>query len=111
MQALVSNEVRLDLEAALAAAAAAQPIAVDAAATAAVLDFVTRRLEQLLVDNGCGPEVVRAVLSERGADPFAAARSARDLQVCVRHGSCSVPGGLAQCSHRNTDMRLSFCGC
>ncbi len=80
----MSNGVRLDLNAALAAAAAAQPIPADAAVVAAVLDFVTRRLEQLLVDSGCGAEVVRAVLSERGADPHAAAQSARDLQVRLR---------------------------
>ena len=81
VQALVSNEVRLDLRAALAAAAAAQPIPADATVVASVLEFVTRRLEQLLVDGGCGAEVVRAVLSERGVDPYAAAQSARDLQA------------------------------
>ncbi|CAL8470617.1 g10159 [Coccomyxa elongata] len=86
LEALVSNGVRLDLNAALAAAAAAQPIPADAAVVAAVLEFVTRRLEQLLVDGGCGAEVVRAVLSERGADPYAAAQSARNLQACSSEG-------------------------
>ena len=71
----------MDLRAALAAAAVAQPIPADETVVAGVLEFVTRRLEQLLVDGGCGAEVVRAVLSERGADPYAAAQSARDLQA------------------------------
>ncbi|EIE22621.1 hypothetical protein COCSUDRAFT_53607 [Coccomyxa subellipsoidea C-169] len=86
LEALVSNEVRVDLRAALAAAAVAQPIPADETVVAGVLEFVTRRLEQLLVDGGCGAEVVRAVLSERGADPYAAAQSARDLQACSSEG-------------------------
>lgn len=77
----------LDLPAAIASAAAAQPIPVSAEAAAAVLEFVARRLEQLLVDGGCTPEVVRAVLAERGTDPFSAAQSARDLQVVFCHTS------------------------
>ena len=48
---------------------------------AAVLEFVGRRLEQLLVDGGCCIEGVKAVLSERGACPATAAQSARELQV------------------------------
>ena len=48
---------------------------------AAVVDFVTRRLEQLLVDGGCAVEAVKAVLSERGGCPAIAAQSARELQV------------------------------
>jgi hypothetical protein len=80
-QALVGSELRLDLAEGIAAAAALQPVAVSEECRAAVLDFVTRRLEQLLVDGGCTPEVVRAVLAERGSDPSAAAQSARDLQV------------------------------
>ena len=55
-----------------------------------VLEFVTRRLEQLLVDEGCGIEVIKAVLSERGANPTIAAQSARELQVGSRtpHLTC-----------------------
>ncbi len=81
VQTLVGNEVRLELPAAIATAAAAQVIDVGDEACAAALDFVMRRLEQLLVDSGCAPEVVRAVLAERGSDPFTAAQSAHALQV------------------------------
>ena len=57
-------------------------------AQAAVVDFVGRRLEQLLVDGGCCIEGVKAVLSERGACPAGAAQAARELQVCM-----GPPGG------------------
>ena len=81
LEALVANGVRLDLPRALAAAADLQAVATPPEARASVLEFVTRRLEQLLVDGGCAVEAVRAALAERGADPALAAATARELQV------------------------------
>ena len=46
-----------------------------------MLEFVVRRLEQMLVDGGASVEAVRAALAERSADPCLAARTAQDLQV------------------------------
>ena len=46
-----------------------------------VVEFVGRRLEQMLVDGGASVEAVRAALAERSADPCLAARTAQDLQV------------------------------
>lgn len=51
-QALIAADARLDLAAAVDAAAAVQPIAVPADSRVAVLEFIERRLEQLLVDAG-----------------------------------------------------------
>lgn len=89
-QALTGNNISLDLGEAAAHAARLQPIPVSGEAVEGVLEFVTRRLEQLLVDEGCGVEVVKAVLSERGANPSIAAQSARELQVWSRtpHLTC-----------------------
>lgn len=89
-QALTGNDINLDLGEAAAQAAQLQPIAVSGEALEGVLEFVTRRLEQLLVDEGCGIEVIKAVLSERGANPTIAAQSARELQVGSRtpHLTC-----------------------
>ena len=81
MQALTRNNMNLDLGEAMAAAARLQPITVQTVALEGVLEFVARRLEQLLVDEGCSIEAVKAVLSERGATPAIAAQSARELQV------------------------------
>ena len=66
LQALLGAEARLDLGAAVAAAAAVQPLAVTPEAQAAVLEFVERRLEQLLVDGG---EQVRVPWHEGTCQP------------------------------------------
>lgn len=68
----MANNVRLSLSAAVAAAAGAQPLAVSAKAQGAVLDFVARRLEQLLIDSGIPPEAgewveLRGVCSSAGS--------------------------------------------
>lgn len=80
LQALISAEARLDLGAAVEAAAAVQPIAVSDEHKAAVLEFIERRLEQLLVDAGVQIEAVRAALRERGRDAALAARTAREIR-------------------------------
>ena len=109
MQTLTENNISLDLRDAAAQAAQLQPVAVPAEALEGVLDFVVRRLEQLLVDEGCGVEAVKAVLSERGSNPAIAAQSARELQVttCTTSGY----GWLAVSDHRpvcNPDQTLSM---
>ena len=47
----------------------------------AALQFISRRLEQLLIDRGVIPEAARAVLKERGHDPALAAATGTALQV------------------------------
>ncbi|KAG2494176.1 hypothetical protein HYH03_007534 [Edaphochlamys debaryana] len=74
LQALVSNGVSVSLRAAVAAAAALQPIPVSAAVQAEVLTYLGGRLEQLLSE-GAPAEVVWAVLAERGDDPALASRT------------------------------------
>ncbi|GBF89751.1 hypothetical protein Rsub_02921 [Raphidocelis subcapitata] len=83
LQTLVTNNVGLSLSDAVALAADAQPLAVSAEARAAAVDFVTKRLEQLLIDGGVSPEAVRAVLAERGDNPALAARTAGELQAAL----------------------------
>ena len=63
----VQHQVRL--RAALAEAAALQPVKCEEKVVDECLEYMTRRLEQYLVDSGCGVEAVRAVLAERGGDP------------------------------------------
>jgi glycyl-tRNA synthetase len=71
--------MHVDLAAAVEAAANVQPVSVDAATQRGVLDFLMRRLEQLLVDGGVHVEAVRAALAERGMNPALAASTARDI--------------------------------
>ncbi|KAF8057144.1 EDD1 [Scenedesmus sp. PABB004] len=102
LQALVSNGVPLSLRAAVALAAGEQPIPVSAEQQAAVLEFVGRRLEQLLVDSGVPPEAVRAVLAERGDDPALAAATAAQLQAALSAGEAGALRGVMTALSRPT---------
>ncbi|KAJ1692807.1 hypothetical protein LUZ63_009505 [Rhynchospora breviuscula] len=81
VQILVENNKRLDLRNALKLVAGVQPIAIDEGVIDDVLQFVARRLEQLLVDKGINSEVVRSVLLERSNCPFLASQSATDMEA------------------------------
>ncbi|KAL0806390.1 hypothetical protein Bca101_098882 [Brassica carinata] len=80
VQILVEKDKNVNFKHALDIAASVQPIKVEANTLDDVYQFVTRRLEQLLVDNGVSPEVVRSVLAERGNDPCLAARTAYKME-------------------------------
>ncbi|KAL5718895.1 glycine--tRNA ligase [Ranunculus cassubicifolius] len=76
VQILVENDKNLDFRSSLKVAAEAQPIQVDDTVLDNVHQFVTRRLEQYLVDKGISPEVVRSILLERSNFPCLATKSA-----------------------------------
>ncbi|ESQ27628.1 hypothetical protein EUTSA_v10018047mg [Eutrema salsugineum] len=80
VQILVEKDKNVNFKHALELAASVQPMTVEANTLDDVYQFVTRRLEQLLVDNGVSPEVVRSVLAERGNDPCLAARTAYKME-------------------------------
>ncbi|KAG6487998.1 hypothetical protein ZIOFF_056756 [Zingiber officinale] len=84
VQILVENNKDLSLKEALTLVADVQPIEISASVIDDVTKFVTRRLEQLLVDKGISPEIVRAVLSERANWPCLAARSAIEMETLSR---------------------------
>ncbi|XP_010503435.1 PREDICTED: glycine--tRNA ligase, chloroplastic/mitochondrial 2 isoform X2 [Camelina sativa] len=84
VQILVEKEKNVNFKSALELAASVQPTKVEANILEDVYQFVTRRLEQLLVDNGVSPEVVRSVLAERGTYPCLAARTAHKMEKLSR---------------------------
>ncbi|KAG1677161.1 hypothetical protein FOA52_000967 [Chlamydomonas sp. UWO 241] len=100
LQALVSSKVRLSLRAAVALAAAAQPVVVTEKVQADVLSYLTGRMEQVLLDAGVVPEAVRATLAERGDDPALAMRTAEELNAEWSAGEggrlCSVMAALGR---------------
>jgi glycyl-tRNA synthetase len=90
VQALVASNTRCDARLALSEAASLQPVKVAETVVNEVMEYITRRLEQYLVDGGCGVEAVRAALAERGDDPAFAAATAIELDTLVkRKGSDS----------------------
>ncbi|EEF50248.1 glycine--tRNA ligase, chloroplastic/mitochondrial 2 isoform X2 [Ricinus communis] len=84
VQILVEKERNLDLAHALRLAADVQPIKVDAHLIDDAYQFVTRRLEQYLVDKEISPEIVRSVLAERATLPCLAARTAYKMETLSR---------------------------
>nr|CAD1837227.1 unnamed protein product [Ananas comosus var. bracteatus] len=84
VQILTENKKNLDLRSALTLVVDVQPIAVDANIINEVLQFVTRRLEQLLVDKGINSEIVRSVLLERANCPYLASQSAVEMEALSR---------------------------
>jgi glycyl-tRNA synthetase len=80
---LLATQTDLDLRAAVDAAAALQPVTVTPEAQAETLDFITRRLQGVLLDEGYRHDVVDAVLAVRGHNPSAARRAADGLTSLV----------------------------
>ncbi|XP_009776244.1 glycine--tRNA ligase, chloroplastic/mitochondrial 2 isoform X2 [Nicotiana tabacum] len=80
VQLLVESNKNIDLRQALDLAAAIQPIEVDVRTINDVQQFVSRRLEQFLMDKGISPEVVRSVLSERASQPCLATKSVYKME-------------------------------
>jgi len=80
LQILIERAVNLDLRQAIAAAAKVQAVEVRAQTEATVLDFILRRLEQMLVDQGHRRDRIVPVLHARGAAPALATASVRELE-------------------------------
>ena len=80
LQILIERAINLDLRQAIAAAAKVQAVEVGAQTEATILDFVLRRLEQMLVDQGYRRDRIVSVLNARGATPALAAASLRELE-------------------------------
>jgi glycyl-tRNA synthetase len=84
VQILIAQEIPLPLRPLLAEAAALMPVQVPEQALYAVEEFVAGRLRGWLRDKGFRYDVVDAVLSERGDDPYSAYRATAQLAVWVQ---------------------------
>ncbi|XP_039047873.1 glycine--tRNA ligase, chloroplastic/mitochondrial 2-like [Hibiscus syriacus] len=81
VQISVEKDKNIDLKHALELAADVHTIKVDATTIEDAYQFVTRRLEQYLVDKGISPEVVRSALAECANLPCLAAKTAYKLEA------------------------------
>ncbi|CAN6202867.1 unnamed protein product [Urochloa humidicola] len=84
VQILVENKKSFDLRRALTLMAAVQPIEIGTDVIDEAVQFVTRRLEQLLVDEGINCEIVRSALLERANCPYLAAQTATEMEAFSR---------------------------
>lgn len=84
VQILVENKKSFDLRRALTLLAGVQTIEIETNVIDEAVQFVTRRLEQLLVDEGINCEIVRSVLMERANCPYLAAQTATEMEAFSR---------------------------
>ena len=91
LQILCGNDkLRIDLVSAIDVASTVQPINVDDNMKGTILEFLQRRLEQMLVDDNVQIEAIRASLSERGNDPYLAALTAREINAEMSAGEAGT---------------------
>jgi len=76
---LIKSHVPFDLRRAIDIAGQVQPVEVSDEAKKELFEFITKRLEQILVDDGIPVEAVRASIAERGNNPALAAKTAKDI--------------------------------
>lgn len=76
---LMNSRVHFDLGQAIDIAAKVQPVDVSDKSKKELYEFIAKRLEQILVDDGIPVEAVRASISERGNNPALAAETAKDI--------------------------------
>lgn len=84
LETAIASGMRLDLAAAARDCAKLQPVEVGEESLKGATQFISRRLEQLLVDRGLPVEAVRGALGGgRGNDPALAARTAEELAAAL----------------------------
>lgn len=79
VQNLIAENLDLDLRPVLQAAASHQPVDVASTSLAAVLDFITERMRNVLLEQGARYDVVEAVLTAQGNNPARANRAIQEL--------------------------------
>ena len=90
LETAIASGMRLDVGAAARASAALQPVEVSDEALTGATQFISRRLEQLLVDRGLAVEAVRGALGGgRGSDPALAAKTAEELAAAFSEENAS----------------------
>jgi glycyl-tRNA synthetase len=79
VQTLIERDMDIDLPLAIHRAAETQQVEASAKTEREVLEFIDKRMEQWLLDNGARHDLVQAALSARGANPAGASRVLREL--------------------------------
>lgn len=86
VELLLHHTLRLNLRDSITVVAAVQPVAVTPEAQQEVIEFIRRRLEQILLDRGFRHDVIAASLNARAHDPAGALESATLLAPLVEDG-------------------------
>ncbi len=108
---LMAAGVDFDLDAAIIASAQHQPIAVNQRTMDDVRDFLARRLQGVLLDEGYAHDIVEAVLASRGNNPTAAKRACIALtQALAAETWAEAFTAYARCARitRSLEERLAL---
>ena len=81
---LMEKKLNFSIEFGLKESAALQPITISSKGLAETSTFIQRRLEILLLDKGFEHDVVKAILAERGDNPYLALEACHDLTKFVK---------------------------
>jgi glycyl-tRNA synthetase len=109
VQSLVARRLPFSVREGLAAAARLLPVEVPGDALEAALDFVVERLRGILREQGFRYDVVDAVLSARGDDPFRASQAVEDLSRWVARDDWSrILDNYARCVRITRDLTQRF---
>ncbi|MFH2102397.1 MAG: glycine--tRNA ligase subunit beta [Chloroflexota bacterium] len=108
VQPLMEHQLDFDLRAALAQAAAYQPIEASAEIQGQVLDFISGRLSVMLKE-AHAYDAVEAVLAQQADNPAGAARAVSQLQAWVaRPDWNTILPGYARCVRITRDQAETF---
>jgi glycyl-tRNA synthetase len=109
VQSLMAHRLPFSVRRGLAAAARLLPVDVSEDALSAALDFVVERLRGMLREQGFHYDVVDAVLSARGDDPFRAQRAVEELSRWVARDDWSrILDNYARCVRITRDFDQRF---
>jgi glycyl-tRNA synthetase len=89
LMVLINSKVHFDLRVAIDIAAGVQPVSVSDQCKGDIREFILKRLEQILVDEGVQVEAVRASVSERGDNPALASKTAKEIAMELEIGEAS----------------------
>ena len=109
VQNLIAHQLSFSVREGLAAAARLLPVEVSEDALSAARDFVVERLRGILREQGFRYDVVDAVLSARGDDPFRAQRAVEELsRWVVRDDWSRILDNYARCVRITRDLAEQF---
>ncbi len=109
VQILVGKDLSLDLNTALSWAWDGYDRKGEAEALSNCVDFIVRRQQQLLLDQGFAHDVVMAVLEEQGSDPVRAARGADELKRWIsREDWITTLQAYSRCARITRDLEQIY---
>jgi len=109
VQNLMTWEMNFNLREGLRLAAEGLPIPASTENLDTCLDFITGRLQNVLLDQDFRYDVVAAVLAEQGANPALAARAVKQLSAWVKHPEWStILPAYARCVRITRDQAIEY---